>query len=161
MPLHAAQFFSEVLPHRFDGTVVGNAFYAEAPDRGLRLRIEFYETIQADVYGGLRLSLIHPERGKRDVVTLSFADHGTFSARDQRTGTRPGFSGYATIRDYSRDTEHRPWAGGDFTTLADAVHRYARLWGIPTPQPISPTLRRSTTPASAPSRPRAAARTPR
>jgi hypothetical protein len=152
LPLHAQQFFTSALPHQLDGSVIGGALYAQAPDHGTRLRIDFYETIHQHTYGGLRLSVIHPDQGKLDAVTLSFADHATFRARDLRTGTRPGSSGYATIRDFPHDEEHRPWAGGDFTTLADAVHRYARVWGIPAPEPARRRTPRITAPAPAVSR---------
>ncbi|MFI6289365.1 hypothetical protein ACIBCM_32250 [Streptomyces sp. NPDC051018] len=155
MPLHAEQFFTSVLPHQLDGSVIGEAFYAQVPDQGIRLRIDFYETIHQHTYGGLRLSAIHPDQGQLDAVTLSFADHGTFRARDLRTGTRPGTSGYATIRDFPHDEEHRPWQGGDFTTLADAVHRYARIWGIPAP--AGRKAPRATAPAPAASRVRGSA----
>ncbi|MFI1890253.1 hypothetical protein [Streptomyces jumonjinensis] len=152
MSLHAEQFFTTVLPHQLDGSVIGDAFYAQAPDRGIRLTIDFYETIHQHTYGGLRLSVIHPENGRLDTAILSFADHGTYRDRDLRTGTRPGTSGYATIRDFPHDEEHLPWASGDFTTLADAVHRYARIWGIPAPEPAGRKVPRTTAPAPAVSR---------
>lgn len=101
--------------------------------------------------------MIHPETGRLDTAILSFADHGTFRARDARNGTRPGTSGYATIRDFPHDEKHRPWAGGDFTTLADAVHRYARVWGIPAPEPASRKAPRTSAPVAAPSPVRGAA----
>ncbi|MGW4204197.1 hypothetical protein [Streptomyces sp. NPDC004726] len=149
MPLHAEQFFTTALPHQLDGSVIGGAFYAQAPDLGIRLRIDFYETIRQHNYGGMRLSVIHFDKGQLDAITLSFADHGTFRARDRRNGTRPGTSGHATIRDFPHDEEHRPWQGGDFTALADAIHRYARIWGIPAPEPASRKDPRTTAPAPA------------
>ncbi|AZK97067.1 MULTISPECIES: hypothetical protein [Streptomyces] len=150
MSLHTEEFFTTALPHRLDGSTVGDAFYAQAPDRGIRLRIDFYETRQ-HTYGGLRLSVIHPEKGRLDTAILSFADHGTYRARDLRTGTLPGTSGYATIRNFPHDETHRPWKGGDFATLADAVHRYARTWGIPLARPAARTAPRTTAPAATPS----------
>jgi hypothetical protein len=152
LPLHAEQFFTSALPHQLDGAVVGDSFYAPAPDLGIRLRIDFYETIHQHTYGGLRMSVIHSDKGQLDAVILSFANHGTFRARDLRTGTRPATSGYATIRDFPHDEEHRPWQGGDFTTLAHAVHQYARIWGIPAPEPAGRKASRTTAPAPAASR---------
>ncbi|MGW5679948.1 hypothetical protein ACWEV4_33580 [Streptomyces sp. NPDC003860] len=153
MSLHAEQFFTSVLPHQLDGAVIGQAFYAPALDLGFRLRIDFHETIRQHTYSGLRMTVIHPDKGQLDAVVATFADHGTFHARDLRNNTRPGSSGYATIRDFPHDEERRPWQGGDFTTLADTVHRYARIWGIPAPQP-APHRAQRTAPAPTPSQTR-------
>ncbi|MGW6455102.1 hypothetical protein ACWF94_04110 [Streptomyces sp. NPDC055078] len=147
MSLHAEQFFTEAFPLRMDGAVVGNSFYATPPPGSqLRLRIDFYQTIHQHKYDGLRLSLLHPGQGQVDVIALSFADHGTFRTRD-------------THRTYDRDLFYTglggsepPWMGGDFISLAHAVHTYARTWGFPAPEPPARSPKRAASPLPAPSR---------
>ncbi|MGY4968366.1 hypothetical protein ACWGCC_03925 [Streptomyces nigrescens] len=130
MPLQAPAFFQQVLDLPFEGTVIGDSYYTKPdPASGLRLRIDFYATIRLNEYGGLRATVLHPDRGTIDTVLLSFADHGTFTARDQRAGCGPRTDGYGVIRDWHRGAP--PWAGGDFTSLRRAVTDYARLW-LPT-----------------------------
>lgn len=152
MSLHAEQFFTEAFPHQLDGAVVGNSFYAAPPPGSqIRLRIDFYETIYHQKYGGLRLSVLHPDQGKIDTIALSFKDYGTFRAR-------------GTSRINDRDVVHAglggsepPWKGGDSTSLAHAVHTYAGMWGYPAPDPAVRSTKRATAPAPAPSRVRGTA----
>ncbi|MFI1886010.1 hypothetical protein [Streptomyces jumonjinensis] len=152
MSLHAEQFFTSGFPHQLAGVVIGNSFYSQAPDSGHRLRIDFYETITQHKYGGLRLSVIHPDRGKIDTLALSFKEYGTFRARDAASGT------------YDRDVVHAfpggaepPWRGGDFTSLVHAVHTYAGMWGFPAPDLTARPSSRVAAPAPAPSRVRGTA----
>ncbi|MFD9715828.1 hypothetical protein [Streptomyces sp. NPDC059076] len=152
MSLHAEQFFTDAFPLQLEGEVVGNSFYAVPPSGSqIRLRIDFYETIYRQQYGGLRLSILHPDQGKIDVIALPFKDYGTFRARD-------------TSRSYDRDVVHAglggsepPWKGGDFTSLAHAVHTYAGMWGYPAPEPTVRSTNRATRPVPAPSRVRGTA----
>ncbi|WP_329025819.1 hypothetical protein [Streptomyces sp. NBC_00690] len=121
--------------------MVGNSFYVTPPPGShRRLRIDFYETIYQHKYGGLRVSVLHPDQGTVDAVALSFKDHGTFHTRD-------------ASRSYDRDVVHAglggaepPWKGGDFTALAHAVHTYARMWGFPAPEPTGRSPKRPATP---------------
>ncbi|MEU5162332.1 hypothetical protein AB0G74_22380 [Streptomyces sp. NPDC020875] len=128
MSLHAEQFFTQALPLRMEGSVVGNSFYAvPAPGSQIRLRIDFYETIYHQKFGGLRLSILHPDQGKIDVVALSFKDYRTFRAR-------PAFrSDDRHFIDAGPGGSEPPWSGGDFTALAQAVHTYAGVWGYSVP----------------------------
>ncbi|WP_329558848.1 DUF317 domain-containing protein [Streptomyces uncialis] len=147
MSLHAEQFFTEALPLRIQGSVVGNSFYAVPPPGSqIRLRIDFYETIYHQKFGGLRLTVLHPDQGKIDVVALSFKEYGTFRAR-------------ATSASYDRHVinagsgrSEPPWKGGDFTALAQAVHAYAGMWGYPAPKPTVRSSQRAALPVPAPSR---------
>jgi len=118
--------------------VIGNTFYAApAAAAPLRLRIRFSPTIRQHVYSGLHLAVIHPDHGAIDSHHLSFADHGTFSVRDERlraeghVNLKPG-----TIRDGS--TEGSPWAEGDFTCLQEAVAQYVRMWFNTSIPPLTP-----------------------
>ncbi|WP_406401948.1 hypothetical protein [Streptomyces uncialis] len=152
MSLHAEQFFTQAFPHRLDGAVVGNSFYAASPPGSqLRLRIDFYETIYQHKYGGLRLTVLHPDKGTVDVIALSFKDHGTFRERD-------------TTRTYDQGFVHAglggtepPWKGGDFTHLAQAVRTYARMWGFPASEPTVRSAQRAASLLPAPSRVRGTA----
>lgn len=159
MSLQAAEFFAELcLP--FDDTVVGNTYFAAPPGTSVRLRIDFTSTMHADTYGGLRLSIVHPERGEIDAVALSFADHGTFHRRDEATNTRPRTRRYGTF-----DTYHRPgrppWDGAVTTGLRDAIEKYTNIWfpGAWTPAPHGRTASPDLQSAPVPPHARTGART--
>ncbi|MFF7152977.1 hypothetical protein OHN99_28750 [Streptomyces jietaisiensis] len=127
MSLQAAEFFAELcLPH--DHAVVGATYFA-APVSGapLRLRIEFTATIHADTYGGLRMAVIHPDRGEIDAVALSFLDHGTFHRRDEANNTRPNTKQYGTFSTYHH-LGRPPWEGAVTTGLRDAIEQYTAVW---------------------------------
>ncbi len=68
----------------------------------LRLRIDFSRTIHADTYGGLRLAVVHPDRGEIDAVALDFVDHGTFHRRDEARNTSVNSKHYGTFATYRR-----------------------------------------------------------
>ncbi|MFE1071213.1 hypothetical protein ACFW5W_08305 [Streptomyces sp. NPDC058783] len=128
MSLQAPEFFAELcLPFR-NSTAVGNTYFAApVPGVPLRLRIDFTRTIHADTYGGLRLAVVHPDRGEIDAVALSFLDHGTFHRRDEAANTGPNTKQYGTF-----DTYHRPgrppWEGAVTTGLRDAIEQYTAVW---------------------------------
>ncbi|MFI1652787.1 hypothetical protein ACH4XT_38460 [Streptomyces avidinii] len=149
MALSPNAFFTQELALTFDnGAVVGNSYYAApAPESPLLLRISFQSTIRQGEYGGLRLSIIHADRGPIDEIVLSFADHGTFSTRDAAARTDRS-DGYAVFRDFNpRTSGPAPWAGGDWTRLKAAVTRYADLWFSTRPTPprtAGPSLARTT-----------------
>ncbi|MEU3602646.1 hypothetical protein ABZ714_28615 [Streptomyces sp. NPDC006798] len=151
MSLHAQQFFTSGFPHQLPGVVIGNSFYSQAPDSGHRLRIDFYETIMKHKYGGLRLSVLHPDRGKIDVVVLSFKEYGTFRARDAASGSTYDRD---VVRAFPGGAEP-PWYGGDFTFLVRAVHAYAGMWGFPAPDATARTPKPAASPVPAPSPARA------
>ncbi|MEU7148703.1 hypothetical protein AB0B15_11790 [Streptomyces sp. NPDC045456] len=128
MPLQAPEFFTELCLPFTDSSVVGNTYYATpAPGTPLRLRIDFHGTIRADTYGGLRLAIIHADRGEIDTVALSFVDHGTFHRRDEAHNISANDSRYGTF-----DKDHRPgqppWEGAVTTGLRDAIERYSAVW---------------------------------
>ncbi|MFJ8888213.1 hypothetical protein ACIRJR_33090 [Streptomyces sp. NPDC102402] len=128
MSLQAPEFFAELCLPFHDHTVVGNTYFA-IPIRGepMRLRIDFSHTIYADTYGGLRVAVVHPDRGEIDAVTLSFLDHGTFHRRDEATNTRPNTKQYGTFDIYHR--AGRPqWDGAVTTGLRDAIEQYTAVW---------------------------------
>ncbi|WP_413100212.1 hypothetical protein [Streptomyces sp. Inha503] len=133
MSLQAPEFFAELCLAFHNSTVVGSTYFA-APDPGvpLRLRIDFSRTIRADTYGGLRLAVVHPERGEIDAVALSFVDHGTFHRRDEATNTRPNTNHYGTFYYRPFDKFHRPgrppWDGAVTTGLRDAIEQYTAVW---------------------------------
>ncbi|MEV8426472.1 hypothetical protein [Streptomyces niveus] len=128
MSLHAAEFFAELWLPFHDSTVVGNTYYATpTPGTPLRLRIDFSTTIYADIYGGLRLAVVHPDRGVLDAVALSFTDHGTFHRRDEAANTRPNTRGYGTFDKYQRPGRP-PWEGAVTTGLRDAIEQYTAVW---------------------------------
>ncbi|MFB8353001.1 hypothetical protein [Streptomyces niveus] len=129
MPLHTRQFFDDVLQLPFDGTVVGDAFYASF-DTGspLRLRIDFAATITHGEYGGLRLAVVHAEQGAIDTTILSFADHHTFARRDARLDIPPGGSGHSTFRDWHTQRSEPPWKGADGAELSRAIEHYTAVW---------------------------------
>ncbi|MDX3114254.1 hypothetical protein [Streptomyces scabiei] len=71
MSLQAPEFFAELCLPFHDHTVVDNTYFAApVPDVPLRLRIDFTGTIHADTYGGLRVAVVHPDRGETDAVAL-------------------------------------------------------------------------------------------
>ncbi|MEU6243953.1 hypothetical protein [Streptomyces sp. NPDC047024] len=128
MPLYAPEFFAELCLPLADGTVVGNTYFAApAPDSALRMRIDFTRTIHADTYGGLRVAIVHPDRGEIDAVALSFAEHQTFHRRDEATNTRPDMHRYGTFDKYHRPGRP-PWDGAVLTGLRDAIEGYTSVW---------------------------------
>lgn len=126
MSLQAAEFFAELCLPFHDHTVVGNTYFAvPVPGAPMRLRIDFSHTIRAETYGGLRLAVVHPDRGEIDAVALSFLDHGTFHRRDEATNTRPNTKQYGTFDTYNRP-DRPPWDGAVTTGLRRrhrAIHR--------------------------------------
>ncbi|WP_031102876.1 hypothetical protein [Streptomyces sp. NRRL S-146] len=128
MSLQAPEFFAELrLPFR-DSTVVGNTYLAvPTPGTHLRLRIDFTRTIYADTYGGLRLAVVHPDRGEIDAVSLSFLDHGTFHRRDVASNRSLNNSTHGTFNKYHRAGQP-PWEGAEFTGLRDAIEQYTAVW---------------------------------
>ncbi|MEU7205634.1 hypothetical protein [Streptomyces sp. NPDC045470] len=126
--LHAPEFFAELSLPFTDSTVVGNTYYA-TPTLGtpLRLRIEFTRTIYANTYGGLRLTVLHADRGEIDAVALSFADHGTFRRRDEAHGTPANTKQYGTFDTYHRPGQP-PWEGAVTNGLRDAIEQYTAVW---------------------------------
>ncbi|MFJ7969439.1 hypothetical protein [Streptomyces sp. NPDC096324] len=128
MSLQAHEFFAELCLPFHDSTVVGNTYYAApVPGTPLRLRIDFSRTIYADTYGGLRLAVVHPDRGEIDVVALSFMDHGTFHRRDEAHNTNPNTSRYGTFGKY-HSPGRPPWDGAVTTGLRDAIEQYTAVW---------------------------------
>ncbi|MFI0961390.1 hypothetical protein ACH4S8_08290 [Streptomyces sp. NPDC021080] len=128
MSLQAPEFFAELCLPFHDSTVVGNTYYAApVPGTLLRLRIDFSRTIYADTYGGLRLAVVHPDRGEIDVVAISFVDHGTFHRRDEAHNTNPNTSRYGTFGKYHRPGQP-PWDGAVTTGLRDAIEQYTTVW---------------------------------
>ncbi|MGW7005890.1 hypothetical protein ACWGCW_24555 [Streptomyces sp. NPDC054933] len=128
MSLHAPEFFAELCLPFADSTIVGNTYYA-TPVTGapLRLRIAFTGTIYADTYGGLRVAVVHADRGEIDSVALSFLDHGTFHRRDEAQNTSQQDSRYGTFDKYHRPGEP-PWEGAVTTGLRDAIEQYTSIW---------------------------------
>ncbi|MGK4906457.1 hypothetical protein [Streptomyces albus] len=128
MSLHAPEFFAELCLPFHDSAVVGDTYYATpVPGAPLRLRINFSRASRADTYGGLRVAVIHPDRGEIDAVALSFVDHGTFHRRDVATNTRPDTNNYGVFFDY-RSSGPPPWEGAVTTGLRDAIERYVGIW---------------------------------
>lgn len=137
MSLHAQHFFTDLLDLPVhERRVIGDACYAViSPDSPLRLRIEFAQTIRDREYGGLRLSILHPDRGALDHAYLPFVDHGTFAVRDARLGKQPGHDGYGVVRDWHHD-DTSPWIGAAVTPLSHAIQDYLKVW-TPEPSPLS------------------------
>ncbi|MFJ6071624.1 hypothetical protein ACIQFU_12415 [Streptomyces sp. NPDC093065] len=128
MSLQAPEFFAELCLPFADHAVVGNTYYAApTPGSPLRLRIDFKGALYAGTYGGLRLSVLHPDRGEIGAVVLSFLDHGTFHRRDEAHGTQPGTSRYATF-DGHHQPGRPPWDGVVTTGLRDAIEQYTAVW---------------------------------
>ncbi|MFD3585832.1 hypothetical protein [Streptomyces sp. NPDC058683] len=140
---------------------MGTTYYATpTPGTPLRLRIDFSRTIYAGTYGGLRLAVVHPDRGEMDTVALSFADHGTFHRRDEAHSTPWNSSKYGTFDKYHRPGQP-PWEGAVFTGLRDAIEQYTAVWfpGAWTPSAPSRAAGRTAYPAPAPPVVRSGART--
>ncbi|MFE6363811.1 hypothetical protein ACFVP3_27940 [Streptomyces sp. NPDC057806] len=128
MSLQAAEFFAELCLPLHDFAVVGATYFAvPVPGAPLRLRIDFTATIHADTYGGLRVAVIHPDRGEIDAVVLSFLDHGTFHRRDEAHNTQPNTKQYSTFRIYCYPGRP-PWEGAVTTGLRDAIEQYTAVW---------------------------------
>ncbi|MET9556858.1 hypothetical protein [Streptomyces sp. NPDC006645] len=161
MPLHTRQFFDDVLQLPFEGTVLGDAFYATF-DAGspLRLRIDFAGTITHGEYAGLRLAVVHAQKGAIDTTILSFADYRTFARRDARLGFSPGTGSYGSFRDWHAQRSEPPWKGADGTELRRAIEQYAEVW-FPGSSGRPPAPGRTVGPAAhaAPSPPRSGRRT--
>ncbi|OEV04051.1 hypothetical protein AN219_37480 [Streptomyces nanshensis] len=138
MPLHAQQFFTQHLALPYEGgVVIGNSYYATpAPGSPLRLRIGFKPTIAEHEYDGLRLSVLHPEHGTIDTAVLSFADHDTFTARDDRREAEGfGRDGEGRFREWNSHGKP-PWRGAQVEGLTYAIEQYVQLWF---PPPGNPT----------------------
>ncbi|MEU2231230.1 hypothetical protein [Streptomyces vietnamensis] len=155
MPLFAEQFFDDhlTLPYP-QAAVVGDTYYARpAPDLPLRLRVSFTDTHMRQRYDGLRLEVVHLERGLIDAQWLSFADHGAFATRDKRLGNRPEEGRHATFTDWGHD-DVPPWQGIGTAGLRKAIDRYVQLWfpgaeASPAPHRASgPTTHRPSTPSA-------------
>ncbi|GAA2442737.1 hypothetical protein GCM10010433_49940 [Streptomyces pulveraceus] len=128
MSLQAPEFFAELCLPFHDSTVVGTTYYASpVPGSPLRLRIDFTETKHADTYGGLRLAVVHADKGEIDSATLGFLEHGTFHRRDEATHTHPHTKQYGTFDKYHRPGRP-PWEGAVTTGLRDAIQRYSAVW---------------------------------
>ncbi|CAL9362948.1 hypothetical protein SUDANB105_00704 [Streptomyces sp. enrichment culture] len=130
MALYARVFFMNRLGLPFtDAAVVGNTYYA-TPVSGapLRLRIDFARTITAGEYDGLRLAVIHQDRGELDAVALRFEDHRTFDHRDATLGRSPRESEFGTMREFRDRPEWVPWEGAHTDGLRDAVEQYSSVW---------------------------------
>ncbi|MGC4950045.1 hypothetical protein ACLQ2N_28075 [Streptomyces sp. DT224] len=128
MPLQAAEFFAQLCLPFHQHAVVGDTYFAApVPDAPLRLRIDFAGTIHADTYGGLRVAVVHPDRGEIDAVVLSFLDHQTFHRRDEATDRRPNTKSYATFDKYHLPGRP-PWEGAVTTGLRDAIEKYTAVW---------------------------------
>ncbi|MDV9194362.1 hypothetical protein [Streptomyces sp. Wh19] len=128
MSLQAPEFFAELCLPFHDSTVVGTTYYAvPVPDSPLRLRISFTGTKHADTYGGLRLAVVHADKGEIDSVALSFLDHGTFHRRDEATRTSPNTKQHGTF-DKSHRPGRPPWDGAVTTGLRDAIQHYSAVW---------------------------------
>ncbi|MFH9612865.1 hypothetical protein ACH4MM_03690 [Streptomyces pratensis] len=161
MSLQAPAFFAELCLPFHDHTVVGNTYFAApVPGVPLRLRIDFTGTIHADTYGGLRVAVVHPDRGEIDAVALSFLDHGSFHRRDEAANTHPNTRLYATF-----DTYHRPgwppWHGAVTAGLRDAIEQYTAVWfpGAWAASAPRPTANRTVLNAAVPPSTRNGART--
>ncbi|MGW7303950.1 hypothetical protein ACWGI1_00040 [Streptomyces sp. NPDC054835] len=129
MPLFAEEFFSNhlTLPY-VDAAVVGDTYYARPdPDLPLRLRIDFADTKMHQRYDGLRMQVVHLERGRIDAQFLSFADYGAFAARDARMDWRPGNGLHGTFS-VGRSTQTPEWQGINVTHLRTAIDRYIQVW---------------------------------
>ncbi|MGZ2362058.1 hypothetical protein LRE75_36285 [Streptomyces sp. 372A] len=153
MPLHAQQFFDDVLElPLYQYAVVGDSLYAAPqPNSSLRLRIDFAPTIRRDEYNGLRLRVIHPEQGEVDTVLLRFSEYGTFDRRDTARALVAGMDGYAVFRDWH--SSGPAWYGADGTGLRTVIEQYIHLW-FPPPavsrQQARPVAQSTPTPGASP-----------
>ncbi|MEV6723540.1 hypothetical protein AB0M94_21695 [Streptomyces xanthochromogenes] len=128
MLMHAPKFFAELHLPFAHSTVIGNTYYATpAPGAPLRLRISFTQTIHADTYGGLRLAIVHADRGEIDAVALNFVDHGTFHRRDEAQNTPERSKRYGTFGPYG-PVGRQPWEGAVTGGLRDAIEQYTAVW---------------------------------
>jgi len=129
MALHIGDLFERLSLPFTDGAVVGDITYyaTPVPASPLRLRISLSPTIRIDEYDGLRLDVVHTEKGVLDTAMLRFADHGTFTRRDAERDRRPGQSGYAKILDF-RDRDWNPWRSAELGALRNAIERYTAVW---------------------------------
>ncbi|WP_319683828.1 hypothetical protein [Streptomyces sp. AK02-01A] len=105
---------------------MGNTYYATPiADGTLRLQISFTDTMYRNIYGGLRLTVMHVDRGEIDAVALSFAGHSTFFRRE-------GALYHRNMPDTFNITLARPgqplWEGADTAGLRDAIERYTAVW---------------------------------
>ncbi|MER5758902.1 hypothetical protein [Streptomyces sp. NPDC002082] len=133
MSLQPRWFFDQELALNLPGgTVIGQSYYATpSPRSPLRLRVDFHPTLRHGEYGGLRVRILHEDKGAIDDVVLSFVDHRTFQSRDQSAGSYPGLSGHGVFTDYNTATGGPGWSGGDWTPLREAITHYADLWFPP------------------------------
>ncbi|MGW2651607.1 hypothetical protein ACWC2T_43745 [Streptomyces sp. NPDC001393] len=155
MALHAQEFFMGHLKLPFtEATVVGNTYYAiPEPGDPLRLRIDFSTTHWANEYGGLRLAILHPDRGELDVTVLRFADHKTFDHRDSTRGVHPHNSGYGTFREFKDRPDWVPWEGAHTSGLRHAIEQYTTVWFPGAWTPSAPNRATGRTASKAPSPP--------
>ncbi|WP_330347765.1 hypothetical protein [Streptomyces sp. NBC_00582] len=155
MSLHAQQFFTEHLAMPFaNSAVIGNTYYATPlPNSPLRLRIDFSRTIVANEYGGLRLAVLHPDKGELDAVALTFAEHGTFAHRDAARNTQPGQMSYGTIRVFEDRPDWVPWQGAHVANLRAAIEQYTAVWFPGAWKTETPARSRSRTARNVPTAP--------
>jgi hypothetical protein len=140
VPLHARQFFLQHLALPYEGgAVIGNSYYATPnPGSPLRLRIDFQPTITEHEYDGLRLRVIHTDRGALDTTVLSFADHDTFTDRDTRREAQgSGRDSDDRFRDW-HNHGRPPWHGAHTEGLTYAIEQYVQLWFPPPASPARP-----------------------
>jgi hypothetical protein len=107
--------------------------------QALRLRIDFHPTITGHEYDGLRLRVIHTDRGALDTTVLSFGDHDTFTDRDaRREAVGFGRDSNDRFREW-HNGERPPWHGAHTEGLTYAIEQYVRLWFPPPckPGPLS------------------------
>ncbi|MFB8353023.1 hypothetical protein [Streptomyces niveus] len=126
MYLHVAEFFAELCLPFHDSTFVGNTYYAiPIPDTPLRLRIDFSGTIYADTYGGLRLAVVHPDRGVLDAVASAsrITAPSTAATRRPTFGRTPRRTAHST----STTADRPPWEGAVSTGLRDAIEQYTTV----------------------------------
>ncbi|MFJ6574019.1 hypothetical protein ACIQNU_42150 [Streptomyces sp. NPDC091292] len=124
--MHAPEFFAELRLPFPSGITVGTTYYATPiADSPLRLQIGFTDTQYRNAYGGLRMTVMHVDRGTIDAVALSFADHGTFrSAQGPLRSRNMPHTFNITLAEPGQPS----WEGADFTGLRDAIERYATVW---------------------------------
>ncbi|MFR9723972.1 hypothetical protein ACL02R_11495 [Streptomyces sp. MS19] len=156
----AAQAFFDKLDLPYESAVLGDVYYAvPQPALPQRLRISFHPTDPGHLaFDGLDVAVLQPT-GPVDQVTLLFAHHATFTARDRAKGLRPGAWAYATFYpppSPPRRSAPPPWAGADVTGLRTAITRYVEIW-FPAPLQLDRSQtahQRPSTPAPSTGRPR-------